>query len=302
MGDKYMTEMKSFKISIPTDDAGFVGRACDSIKCKQYFKIYLPDHKTVLYCPYCGQAFDSDLMLTKEQTDYALKVAMEEVRVDLIADLQNSFKKIARNSKALSYKPGPRPVKREIQPEYNERELDSELKCPDCDTRFQVYGIFGYCPGCRSENIQIYDANWAIIKSEIVDAPGNKRKLRHAYNDLVSTFEIFCQRKAKHIISESTNFQNLFDARKFFKIHAKVDILANLTEKEKLTLRRVFQKRHICIHSNSIITNQYVKKIPEDSALIGTQVQLSLQELEEGAIVMRVVMGELVKTVESPGK
>ena len=34
-----MPRYKTFKISIPTDAEGFIGRACDAPGCKQYFKI-----------------------------------------------------------------------------------------------------------------------------------------------------------------------------------------------------------------------------------------------------------------------
>jgi len=52
-----MSKYKMFKIAIPTDAEGFVGRACDAPGCKQYFKIYVPDHGDYLYCPYCGASF-----------------------------------------------------------------------------------------------------------------------------------------------------------------------------------------------------------------------------------------------------
>ena len=297
-----MTHTKTFVISIPTDEAGFVGRACDAPGCKQYFKILVPDNKDTLHCPYCGQSFDRNSLLTREQTDHVRRVAMEEARIYAITEAQNAFKKAFHGSKFITYKPGPLPQKRTVVPNYVEREVDTELKCAECNTRFQVYGIFGYCPGCNCENLQLYDANWAIIKRGLANAADQNRQLRHAYGDLVSTFEVFCARKAKQITSETGNFQVLFDARKFFNQHAKVDILANLTNAELLSLRRAFQKRHACVHSLGEITERYVKMIPEDSRLLGQQVSLSAQELEEAAKAMRVALGDLVKSIERPGK
>lgn len=98
--------------------------------------------------------------------------------------------------------------------------------------------------------------DWAIIKRDLANAKDEHRQLRHAYGDLVSTFEVFCTRKAKQVTSETDNFRVLFDARKFFKQHATVDILAGLTNSELLTLRRVFQKRHACIHAGGQITDR----------------------------------------------
>ncbi len=297
-----MTSTKTFSVSIPSDEDGFIGRACDAQGCKQYFKILVPHHKSTLHCPYCGQSFDCSSLLTREQTDHIRRVAIEKARAHAVTEIQNALKRAVRGSKSVTYHPSPPPQKRTVAPNYTERRVDTELKCAECNTRFQVYGIFGYCPGCNCENLHLYDANWTIIKRTLGNASDEKRQLRHAYGDLVSTFEVFCQRKAKQITSESGNFQVLFDARKFFKEHANVDILANLRNAELLTLRRVFQKRHVCIHSGGEITERYVKMIPEDSTLLGEQVSLSVEELEEGARAMRLALGDLVRQTERPGK
>jgi len=287
---------------MPSDGKGFIGRACNSPGCNQYFKIRIPDHKDELYCPYCGTQFHKNELLTQDQHEYLRQAAIEEARVYALQEVQKMFKRACRGSRNITYKPGPRPTKRPVIPNYSERKVDTELECPSCGTQFQVYGIFGYCPGCKYENLQIYDANWAIIKQSIATATDKTRQLRHAYSDLVSTFEAFCQRKAQRLTSDTGNFQVLSDARKFFKKHANIDILALLSQVQLLTLRRVFQKRHVCIHAGGIITARYTKKIPEDSKLLGTEVVLSESELEEAAIAIRIALGQLVLQIERPGK
>ena len=296
-----MSHYKAFKISIPINADGFVGRACDAPNCKQYFKIFVPDHRDKLYCPYCGIQFSSESLLTSSQLNYAKEAAIEEARVYVIDEFQKMMKDTFRGSKYVTYKPSPKPQKQFIHPRYTERKVDTEFKCAECSVRFQVYGIFGYCPGCRCENLQIYDANWANIKRKLVASVDKTRQLRYAYSDLVSTFEIFCNRKAKLLTQKPGNFQVLFDTRKFFKTHANIDILANVTGDDLLALRRVFQKRHVCIHAGSEVTNQYVKMIPEDKNLLGTQVVLTVAELDTAATAMRVALGDLVKGIEQPG-
>jgi hypothetical protein len=93
----------------------------------------------------------------------------------------------------------------------------------------------------------------------------------------------------------------LFEARKFFKEHAGVDILDGIDGSGRLALRRVFQKRHACIHAGGKITDRYVKMIPEDASLLGQDAQLSVEELEIAASAMRTGLGSLVKSVERPG-
>ncbi len=296
-----MSRYKTFKISIPTDDEGFVGRSCDAPGCKQYFKIYGPHHGDYLYCPYCGVRFSSDSLFTTSQLDYAKKAGIEEARVYAINEIQKMFRNAFRGSKYITYKPGPSPRKKIVQQHYTERKVDTEFKCAECSIRFQVYGIFGYCPGCKCENLQIYDANWANIKRKLETELDKDRQLRYAYGDLISTFEVFCIQKAKRFSQAQGNFQDLFEARKFFETHAGVNILENLANDQLLALRRVFQKRHVLTHAGGEITERYIKKIPEDSNLLGTAAVLTIEELDTAATAMRIALGELVKTIERPG-
>jgi Zn finger protein HypA/HybF involved in hydrogenase expression len=294
----------SFQVSVPTDDDGFIGRACDSKDCGQYFKVFVQDHRDDLYCPYCATRFSKNELLTDDQHNYLVEVAKEETRAYAAKELQKVLKSAFGGSSSrqsgITYKPG-HITKHQVHPRYAEREVDTELQCPECNTRFQVYGIFGYCPGCRAENLRIYEANWEIIKKEVDAAENPARALRHAYGDLVSTFENFCRRKAAKLTKESCNFQELFEARKFFKTHAGVDILDGLSTSALLALRRVFYKRHAYVHSGGQITDRYVRMVPEDSKLLGQQATLDFAELKEAATAMSSALAILVKSTEKQG-
>lgn len=296
-----MSIYKTFKISIPIDADGFIGRACNALGCKQYFKIYVPDHGDHLYCTYCGTRFSRNELFTSPQLKYVKEAAIEEAHMYAINEIQKIMKNAFQGSKHITYKPGSPPQKRSVRPQYIEREVNVEFQCAECSIRFQVYGIFGYCPGCRCENLQIYDANWANIKRKLDTEPDGDRQLRYAYGDLVSTFETFCTRIAKRLTNDTGNFQDLFDARKFFKKHAAVDIIASVKESDLLVLRRVFQKRHAYTHAGGEITHRYTKMIPEDAGLLGTKAVLTVQELDSAATAMRIALGELVKAVEHLG-
>ena len=293
---------KTFLVSVPSDGRGFIGRACDATECRQYFKIRIPDHKDLLFCPYCGSRFSKSFLLTPEQIDHVRRVAAEEARVYVHSEFQKMLKSVFSGSQIITYTPGPHPVKRAVTPAYMEREVDTELVCSECATQFQVYGIFGYCPGCGYENLRIYDANWDVIKRSLGEAANKKRPLRHAYGDLVSAFEAFCSRKARLITNADGNFQDLFDARKFFGKHANVDILASVSPRSLLALRRVFQKRHVCTHAAGIINERYIRMIPEDLQLLGTEAVLSVSELEIAATAVRTALADLVRSIERPGK
>ncbi len=255
-----------------------------------------------MFCPYCGENFHQNDFLTRSQKEYLRNVAQEKAREYMQTEIAKMFSDLANQTSGnqfFSIKYDFKPyISQSVRPKYKEKQVDSELICPDCSTRFQVFGIFGYCPGCRTENLKIYDANLEIIKREVTSGNDPQRALRHAYADLVSMFEAFCKNKAKLITTEITRFQMLFEARKFFKTHMNIDILDRLPTSDLLSLRRVFQKRHAYEHYEGMIEEKYVREIPEDVGLLGQRAELSLEELITASNALRLVLDNLVRAFE----
>lgn len=285
-----------FTISVPTDE-GFLGRECNSLTCQKYFRVHVDSIKDRMICPYCGTDFSNRELHTQDQVQYIQEAGKEEA----LQYVHNEFNKMldqlvkrARGNKFVkfTYKPSKyRPKK--VVPRYSEHNVDTELRCPECGFLFQVFGIFGYCPGCSTENMKIYDANISIIKKEIAEALDKRRALRHAYDDLVSTFEHYCTLKAEPINAPKPSFQDLFETRRFFKKYAKVDILEGINDDSNLCIRRIFQKRHAYQHAAGKITERYIKKIPEDTKLLGREAHLSENEFLQGARAIREIIGNL---------
>jgi hypothetical protein len=285
--------IKYFTIKLPTDE-GFFGQKCPEETCGKYFKVHQDHIGEILYCPYCGTELKDKELFTAEQQKYIEKEA-ERVITDYAAKefdkmLSNAF----RGNKYITVtSSSQRPVFRTSS--IKEHKVDSEIECPDCHTRFQVYGIFGYCPNCHTENILIYDANLQIIRNEVLSSSDQYRALRHAYDDLVSTFETFCSHVSQKNGLPESKFQNIFETRKYFKDSVlKIDILNGLSDQEILTLRRVFQKRHVNIHDKGIINKKYVQFIPEDQKLLGSKVSLTLEEFENAAQALKTVILNLI--------
>jgi DNA-directed RNA polymerase subunit RPC12/RpoP len=290
-----------FKISVPTDQ-GFLGRECNNPDCQRYFKVHADSLKSEMFCPYCGIQFANDKLWTDDQSKYIREVATEKAREIVHEEIRKTFGKLARQTSGnkfvkITYKSKPYRAK-SVSPRYRERQVDSELVCPTCGFSFQVYGIFGYCPGCRNENLLIYDANLEIIRQEVSASRDPQRALRHAYSDLVSAFESFCKRKARLITAETTHFQMLFETRKFFKDQLGIDILDGLDNDDLLALRRVFQKRHAYEHYQGIIEEKYVRMVPEDAHLLNQKAELSLDEFVCASQAMRRALDNLIRAIE----
>jgi hypothetical protein len=285
----------TFTVSIPTEK-GFIGRECKGPKYGRYFKVHEELLREHMYCPYCGDRFSKDDLFTPDQVQYAEQQGIELAKEYMYGEVDKMFADLARKFRSGSVRMTHRPIHykaKPVTPPYQEKEVDVELTCPDCAVVFQVFGIFGFCPGCRNENQAIYDAHLAILRRELANSKDRDRALRHAYSDLVSTFEQFCSGRATD--SFHANFQDLFEARRAFKEHRGIDILDGLPNDELLTLRRAFQKRHAHIHNKGVIGERYVRKVPEDAALLGRQPELSIEEFEAAAKALRVVVDRLAE-------
>ena len=286
-----------FKVSIPSDD-GFIGRSCKNPQCGRYFKIELDSLRDNMFCPYCGQQFSKEQMWTNDQESYFKAAATEQAKEVAYAEIDKMFsnmsRKIGRSKYASSRRKPMRYHAKPVYPRYQERSVDSEIICTKCQFPFQVYGIFGYCPGCGSENLRIYDANLEIIKQDVRNSVNKQRSLRHAYSDIVSTFEIVATARAAAITQDKNNFQSLYETRKFFKKRTGKDIFNSIDVSKIRQLQRLFQKRHVYEHNNGIISSRYVQKMPEDTHLQGQVAELSIEELEFAAETLRYVLDRLV--------
>lgn len=281
-----------FTITFPTEN-GFIGRECNNPDCKKYFKIHEATFRDEMYCPYCGDKFLKNELFSQEQLNYARKVAEQEALALLHKEISSMMKKTFSGTKGITYKPGT-PYKKTMPIKPREKDVDSELQCPSCESKFQVYGIFGFCPVCRSENILLYDANWEIIKQEICNSDNKERALRHAYSDLVSTFESFCRKKADLNNIEKGRFQNLDHTRKNFKDAIGIDIYGSIEDAQIRKIKVLFEKRHLLEHNQGIISDRYKEQVPEDKCNIGEKVILSIEELDNGAKILKLMLDKLI--------
>jgi hypothetical protein len=142
-----------FRIDLPAD-SGFLGRQCNSPGCKKYFKVHAEDIKDRMHCPYCGEEFANNELWTEDQLNYIKDRVAQEVMPLVQKNLADMFERAFSGSKNMRFERGRPTIPPDPVPPA-ERKVDSQLTCPNCSMRFQVDGIFCYCPRCRAENLLI---------------------------------------------------------------------------------------------------------------------------------------------------
>jgi Zn finger protein HypA/HybF involved in hydrogenase expression len=279
-----MTKL-TYEVTIPTDK-GFWGRECKV--CNKYFKIDSEKIKEDMFCPYCGELQPNDNLWTKKQKEAIEKIAQEFGTRIIEDEMEKMFKDITRGSKIMTYKPG---IKTQISKPIShlEKDVDTQIECPKCNMIFQVFGIFGFCPGCREDNILIYEANLNLLLQEIDNSTDKTRALRHSYNDMVSTFESYCKNVSEKNNLGYANFQNLNNVKELFKKNG-LNIYSGILENDIIKLKRVFEKRHAYQHSKGKITKEFVKNIPEDHNLFGTIAILSREEFLDAIAIIKKIL------------
>jgi hypothetical protein len=241
--------------------------------------------------------FSKDQLWTPEQLDFAEQNLVEEGMAYVTNEFDKMLKGVFKSSGSsksgfsMSYKSNG-PYRKKIIAPPSERVTDTELECSSCGSRFQIIGIFGFCPCCHEDNIVIYDTNIKILLDEIKSSKSPDRSLRHAYNDLVSTFEDYCKRRNK--TGKKFNFQNLDTTEKFFRDQFHKELFLNVTSSEIEIIKRFFQKRHVYQHNKGIIDQKYVEVIPADISLLGKKASLTVVEFVDATSVLRKMIINII--------
>ena len=278
------------QVSVPinADEDGYLGRECPVKECLGYFKITpgtgikgpAPCH-----CPYCGHAGDNNTFWTQEQLEHAQSIALRAFTDALQKDLKSmEFEQRPRGGFgigiSMKFTPGaPHPIKH-----YKEKELETEVTCDNCELRYAIYGVFGWCPDCGIHNsIQILMKNLELAKKELELAETVDKELAShltgdALENIVAAFDGFgreiCAKKATDV-----QFQSLASARRRVQDAFGLDFADILSPDDWDSVCRVFQKRHLLAHKLGVVDEDYKKKAKDPQAVLGRKVSISRSEV-----------------------
>jgi len=301
-----------FKIPIPVDEKGYIGRQCPNLNCKRYFKIRLgtglKGENLPLHCPYCGHEGKIADFATQEQIDYAVSIVGRSVEEAVVQDLKDMASDFNRRMSSglfalkMNVKSSPAPIRY-----YAEKELETDVECKNCSLQYSVYGVFAFCPDCGQHNsLQILEKNMELTGKMLDMAATTQTEIagklvENAFGDCVSAFDGFGRELCRLHASKSSDpvkagkipFQNLEGARQNLSRFFKLDLAAGLTGDEWKAAVRGFQKRHLLSHKTGVVDDDYVRKSGDAQAVVGRKVGVRADEVRE---LVRIV-GKMARHV-----
>jgi hypothetical protein len=302
-----------FKISLPTDNGGYLGRECPAVDYKGYFKIVpgtgLADVNDC-HCPYCGHAADQSEFHTPDQIGYAKSLVLRKVSDALIKDLKSlEFDTKPKGPFGIGLSIKVKPGRMQPVHLYREKALETHIECVGCTLKYAVFGVFAFCPDCGHHNsLQILDKNLDLLfkildMASTAEAELADRLVENALEDCISAFDsfgreicwVYGKKSADPAKAEKVSFQNLQGAKQSLDALFNLDLSSGLSDEEWKAVVRGFQKRHLLSHTMGVVDEDYVRKSGDDQAMTGRKISIGVEEVRD---LIRVV-GKLALHVSS---
>jgi len=173
-----------------------------------------------------------------------------------------------------------------FQPKAIKREeagnFDIDTICSRYKTPYAFNGYVHRCPFCYIENPREILFSF-VEKAEIAHKENHSReKLIQLTNDIVSAFDGVMKRCFQ--IHMSNKKITTYKTPSFQNIIAVKDDIAHLIKIDKVVddwrmFIKIFQKRHLFVHSLGVVDQKYIDKTGDTTVIIGKQVPLNSEEV-----------------------
>lgn len=296
-----------FRISIPADDDGYLGRECPS--CDQMFRIHVDDYEQLpdtadLYCVYCGHRTHHSEFMTRQQMDRAEQVVLDAGTQMLDQMLGDAFGRLSSSTAGsgfiqVSYEStpfSPQPL-----PGIDEEKLVRERRCPACNLRYAVFGEHRYCP--VDGHLDALDIALDALAAEAAKLDAltalpeeARRNLREqgvldriqvdALANTVGIIEALAKETFRSRVSNADAltrgkgniFQRLDDTADLFAAHLNIDI-RTAPEIVWGELLRLWATRHVHVHNGGRVDQRYLRAVPTTTLTEGQRVLVTMSDV-----------------------
>ena len=308
-----------FSVEIASDDDGYLDRECPDDACLQKFKVIEENWDAIgpragAHCPKCGHTSSRDRWHTTEQVEHAAKLAKQQAVFMFRSALRDGLKKDARAfnqrqrrglvSISMNIR-GSAPRRPPSGPTPVEQSLEQRIQCDECQCRFAVRGAYYFCPAC---GVSTADREAFLTLDRVHDLPRRLSALRSALLDIgteddadrqtqavveselktaFSAFEAICKVLASRLPAAPKQNGNIFqrveDGSTWWEDAIGQGYRAWLSGEEIAFLSRLVQDRHLLTHSNGIVDEKYLGRVPGTAARVGQRIHVRPEDAADAA-------------------
>lgn len=305
---KNLEQTKSVSIPIEADEKGYIDKQCPEENCSFIFKVHQDDWLNIckdeaVWCPFCRHQSPAEHWYTIEQVEQgkseASSILHGEIHNAILSDAQKFNRKQSKNG-FISMSMKVNGVRKRTQPIPIKaaEQMQLEITCEECNTRFAVIGSAYFCPACGHNSvlrtftdslrkIKVKLDSFDIIKKSLIESAGrdeaeivSRSLVESCLIDGVVAFQKYCEGKYEKYIKVPFNaFQRLKHGSDLWKELIGYSYSDLLNEEELNNLNILFQKRHILSHNEGIVDDKYLKNSNDISYIVGQRIVISKNDI-----------------------
>lgn len=281
--------LKTLATYLISDREGFFGRVCPS--CKSYFRTN--SLKKKLICPYCSHKDDNGSYTTENQRRFmsACSSTSLEARIKrrkTFLDTGDIIRTLPNN------KPG------WVYAEENQQHTFSCGKCKEygIPIAFNILGEFGNCPSCGQRNyMAVFQNKMQFLERQFLEKDASIKEprllaeeMKRLLSDCVSQFDALANDIKKQLLripstpsrKERLNrlsFQSILNANEFLKDLFGIEILDGFAEEDLTFLNKMFNRRHLVVHTGGRVDDKYLKNTNDASVRLNQVIRVEISEI-----------------------
>jgi hypothetical protein len=280
----------------------------------------LPDDASVT-CPYCGhRPQDTNDFMTPQQNQrvQAAAEALAEQYLhqkvnEIFGGLGNRRPRPRGSGMEIRISHDPPPPVRSL-PAYVEEQVRRTITCARCEITYAVYGATAFCPACGPRaaadtvleaiergrrSLALEDALPDDLREQARAQGVFDKAAADAATEVVALFEVFAREQFaarvpghEAIVRRHGRgvFQRLDDADNLFAKHAGAPISTQVPEVVWSRLQIVFQQRHLLVHRQGVVDEQYLQRVPGARQQPGQRLVVTRQDAEKAFGALETVV------------
>lgn len=291
----------SISVELQLDDEGYLDRKCPGGACGVEFKVLNEDwvekvSDEQVVCPVCGQVAPATEWNTDEQGEYLEAVGLAEVSKIVNGAMGRDVARFNRSQRPsfvnISMSVGPTPSSF-VMPVAAAEAMRRKWTCEMCGCRYAAIGSAFFCPACGHNSVvsafqQTVDAaRHAMTQAATIRAvlsqtfdpdfahDSVRQLIEGSLGQLVGAFQQYAEAMfeklpgAGSIKRRKNVFQNLTESSALWRSATGKGYEDVVATRDLAELAVLFQKRHLLLHCNAIVDQEYVDKSGDTTYVLG---------------------------------